>query len=169
MSGIIKNAFQCGSFYVNKKWLSGTLTNWRNTKKSLSILKYLKLYQKTKSFEQISMKLQSIIEKKILKLERYFNGIQNMRSLPDIVIIAGQKAQMNTIKECQKLNIKTITIVDTDCDPELGDLFIPANDDSSSSLNFILGQFQIAINLGRQVLCKNPNFVNETKSILQIV
>ena len=149
---VIKNASRCGSFYINKKWLSGTLTNWKNTKKSLNTLKYLKLYQKTKSFEKISVKMQSIIEKKIYKLERYFGGIQNMTSLPDVVIIVGQQSQINTSKECQKLKIKNITILDTDCNPELVETFIPANNDSSSSLNLILGELQTAINLGRQVL-----------------
>ena len=166
---VIKNASRCGSFYINKKWLSGTLTNWKNTKKSLITLKYLKLYQKTKSFENISVKMQSIIEKKIYKLERYFGGIQNMVSLPDVVIIVGQQSQINASKECKKLNIKNITILDTDCDPELVETFIPANDDSSSSLNLILGELQTAINLGRQVFCKNVEFTTNTQSIFQII
>ena len=166
---VIKNASRCGSFYINKKWLSGTLTNWKNTKKSLNTLKYLKLYQKTKSFEKISVKMQSIIEKKIYKLERYFGGIQNMTSLPDVVIIVGQQSQINTSKECQKLKIKNITILDTDCNPELVETFIPANDDSSSSLNLILGELQTAINLGRQVFCKNVEFTTNTQSIFQII
>ncbi|AGY61406.1 30S ribosomal protein S2 (plastid) [Lotharella oceanica] len=168
-NSVIKNASRCGSFYINKKWLSGTLTNWKNTKKSLNTLKYLKLYQKTKSFEKISVKMQSIIEKKIYKLERYFGGIQNMMSLPNVVIIVGQQSQINASKECQKLKIKNITILDTDCNPELVEMFIPANDDSSSSLNLILGELQTAINLGRQVFCKNINFQTNIQSIFQII
>lgn len=166
---ILKSASRCGSFYINKKWLGGMLTNWKNTKKSLSTLKYLKIYQKTKNFEKISLKTQSVIEKKISKLEKYFGGIQNMTFIPDIVIIVGQQSQTNAAKECKKLNITNITILDTNCDPELVEHFIPANDDLSSSLNLILGELQTAINLGRQVFCKNMDFTKNLQSIFQII
>ena len=73
-----------------------------------------------------------------------------MNSIPDIVIIIGQLEEMNAVKECQKLNLRSITILDTDCDPMLADLFIPANDDSVSSLKIILNEFVQAITLGKK-------------------
>nr|YP_009240507.1 30S ribosomal protein S2 [Lotharella vacuolata]BAU62641.1 30S ribosomal protein S2 [Lotharella vacuolata] len=166
---IKNNAYNCGSFYINKKWLSGTLTNWKNTTNSLTILKYLKLYKKTKNFDETPVKIQTLIQKKISKLERYFGGIQNMKALPEIVIIVGEQTQLNALKECHILKLKSITLLDTNSNPKLVDLFIPANDDSNSSLNFILGEFQLAINLGRQKYLKNKNPLENSNSILRSI
>jgi small subunit ribosomal protein S2 len=160
------NASKCNAFYINNKWLSGMLTNWTNTNGSINTLKYLQIYRKTKNFNKLSMKLRSMIEKKYKKLEKYFGGIKNMEKLPDMVILVGQHAEITASKECKKLGISNITILDTNCNPDLVDLFIPGNDDSSSSLNLILGELQTAINLGRQKLYNN---VNKSNSILEIL
>jgi ribosomal protein S2 len=75
-----------------------------------------------------------------------------MYSRPDIVIIVGQPEEMNAVRECQKLGIPTVTILDTDCDPSLADLFVPANDDSIASLRLILNQFLHDIQTGQKKL-----------------
>lgn len=82
-----------------------------------------------------------------IKLEKFLSGIKDMNKLPDIVIIIGQNKEMNAVRECLKLNISTITIVDTNCDPTLTDFSIPANDDSISSVSLILNQLSNSINL----------------------
>ena len=74
-----------------------------------------------------------------------------MYSIPDVVIIIGQQEEMNAVRECQKLGIRTITILDTDCDPSFADLFIPANDDSVSSIKLLLTEFISAIKKGQQL------------------
>ena len=74
-----------------------------------------------------------------------------MAAIPDIVIIVGQLEEMNAVRECQKLGIRSITILDTDCNPTLADLFIPANDDSVASLQLILNSFLESIRLGQQL------------------
>ena len=73
-----------------------------------------------------------------------------MEKIPDIVIIIGQSEEINAVRECKKLGIRTITILDTDCDPSLADLFIPANDDSISSIKLLLGECVKAIKKGQQ-------------------
>ena len=113
------------------------------------------------------MKTHSIIDKKKNRLEKYFGGIQNMTSLPSTVILVGQHNEITASKECRKLGINNITILDTDCNPEFVDLFIPANDDSSSSLNLILGELQVAINIGRQKFCENLKTWKNSSSILK--
>lgn len=75
------------------------------------------------------------------KLERYLSGIQEMDNLPDLVIIIGQNKEINAVKECLKLKIPLITILDTNCDPSLTNYFIPANDDSISSISLLLNEF----------------------------
>ena len=166
-NSIFYHASRCNSFYINNKWLSGMLTNWENTTRSINTLKYLKVYQKTNMFSKLSMKTHSIIDKKKNRLEKYFGGIQNMTSLPSTVILVGQHNEMTASKECRKLGINNITILDTDCNPEFVDLFIPANDDSSSSLNLILGELQVAINIGRQKFCENLKTWKNSSSILK--
>ncbi len=163
---VLSNAIRCNSLYINNKWLGGMLTNWKNTKKSVEMLRYLELYEKTKTFEKLSVKVRSLLEKKKIRLNKYFGGIKNMTDLPNTVILIGQLAEITALKECKRLNIRNITILDTDCNPELVDIFIPANDDSSSSLNLILGELQTAINIGRQKFFEQDSFNKEKFSIL---
>ena len=73
-----------------------------------------------------------------------------LKKLPDIVIIIGQSKESNAVRECQNLGIKTITLLDTDCDPTLTDLFVPANDDSSCSIEFLLNIFSTFIQKGKK-------------------
>lgn len=83
------------------------------------------------------------------ELERYFSGIKDMSKIPDVVVIIGQIKEINAVKECLKLNIKTVTIVDTNCDPTLTNFFIPANDDSVSSIGLILTEISNSIIKGK--------------------
>ena len=89
-------------------------------------------------------------KKRLMKYRKYLGGVQTMSQLPDIVIIVGQQKEMNAVRECQKLKIPSLTILDTDGDPSLTDFFIPANDDSITSLNFILTQFLKYIQYGQK-------------------
>nr|YP_009472727.1 ribosomal protein S2 [Codium arenicola]ARO74365.1 ribosomal protein S2 [Codium arenicola] len=138
-------AIKCHSFFVNQRWLGGLLTNWRTIKKSIYKLNTLD----TKS-THISAKHTFLKKKKKDKLVKYFRGLQNMQNVPEIVIIIGQQKELNAVYECQKLGLRTITILDTNCNPLLADLFIPANDDSISSIKFILDQLAVAILKGKQ-------------------
>lgn len=82
----------------------------------------------------------------LFKLKKYFSGIKNISTLPNIVIVIGQKKEIIAVKECLKLGVTLITITDTDCDPLLTDYFIPANDDSVLSVGFILNELCKYIN-----------------------
>nr|NP_074969.1 ribosomal protein S2 [Euglena longa]P24352.2 RecName: Full=Small ribosomal subunit protein uS2c; AltName: Full=Plastid 30S ribosomal protein S2 [Euglena longa]CAC24580.1 ribosomal protein S2 [Euglena longa] len=125
------------SFYITEDWLGGTFTNWITTKGCIDKLNYysvdgLKLYDSlTKRERLISRKQQS-------KLAKYYFGIKQMKKIPDVVFLIGQSDLKKAIGECLKLNVPTISILDTDCDPTMTNFFIPANDDSISSIFFIL-------------------------------
>lgn len=82
-----------------------------------------------------------------MKLEKYLSGLKGMKSRPDIVILVGQNHEMNAVKECLKLQIPIITILDTNCDPDMTDFAVPANDDSVGSVSLILNAFSKAINI----------------------
>lgn len=145
---ILKKATEAGAFYVNHRWLGGMLTNWKTIKTSIDTLK---LYQKEEQaglFDRLPKKEAALKRKQKEKLEHYLGGLQEMNQLPDVVIIIGQKEEMNAVLECKKLGLRSITILDTDCDPQLADLFIPANDDSVSSIELILTELTNAIRRG---------------------
>ena len=135
---IVKQAKRCNSFYMNYRWLGGMLTNWSTVKKQIEELKYLEAQEIEGKFESYSKKEHSSKRKEIAKLRRLFNGIKEMKSLPDMVIFTDQIKNSLAIQECKKLGIPTICIVDTNCNPSLIPYPIPANDDSSASINFIL-------------------------------
>jgi small subunit ribosomal protein S2 len=135
---IAKQAKRCNSFYINYRWLGGMLTNWMTVQKQIDLLKDLEKEEFEGKFELLSKKDYSSKRKQIDKLRRLFNGIKDMKSLPDVVIFTSQLKDSLAIQECLRLGIPAISIVDTNCDPDLIPYPIPANDDSSSSINFIL-------------------------------
>ncbi len=147
---VAQAALQCDSHFVNQRWLGGMLTNWNTIKTSITKLNELELKEKNKEFEILPKKQAATYKKEKERLQKYLSGLQTMNSIPDIVIIIGQLEEMNAVKECQKLNLRSVTILDTDCNPMLADLFIPANDDSVSSLKIILNEFVQAITNGKK-------------------
>lgn len=135
---IEQTANECNSWYINKRWLGGLLTNWgrkRNYKN------YKNKYKTKKELAQ-----QERQKKRHLK---YLGGVSSMYKRPDIVVIVGQQKEMNAVRECQKLRIPSLTILDTNGDPTLTDFFIPANDDSDASVRLILNQLSKAIQKGQ--------------------
>jgi small subunit ribosomal protein S2 len=135
---IAKQAKRSESYYINYRWLGGMLTNWSTVQMQIQRLKDLEKQEEEGYFETLSKKDYSSKRKDLDKLRRLFSGIKDMSSLPDIVIFTNQLKDSLAIQECLRLGIPTICIVDTNCDPDLIPYPIPANDDSSSSINFIL-------------------------------
>lgn len=149
---IAKQAKRTNNFYINYRWLGGMLTNWSTIQKRIERLKYLEEQELNGNFETLSKKDYSAQRKEIDKLKRLFNGIKEMTSLPDAVIFTSQLKDSLAIQECLRLGIPTICIVDTNCNPDLIPYPIPANDDSSSSINFILNYLVNRISLGYKTL-----------------
>ena len=127
------------------------LTNWTTVQKQITRLKELERLETDGAFENYSKKEYSKQRKEIDKLRRLFNGIKDMTTLPDAVIFTNQLKDKLAIEECVRLGIPTICIVDTNCNPDLIPYPIPANDDSSSSINFILNYLVNRICLGYNI------------------
>lgn len=144
-----KCAISSNSFYVTKRWLGGTLTNWSTIKGCIDNLKTLIKQELDGSLDLLTKKECLILKKRRVKLEKYFSGIKEMTKIPDVVIIVGQIREINAVKECLKLNIKMVTIIDTNCDPTITDFFVPANDDSVSSVGLILSELSKSIIKGK--------------------
>ncbi len=146
---IAQEASRCGSYYVNQRWLGGMLTNWETIKTRVDRLKELENLDETGALEKRPKKEASMLRRELGKLQKYLGGIKTMRKIPDIVVIVDQKREHNAISECQKLNIPVLSILDTNCDPDVVDIPIPANDDAIRSIKLILGKLADAIHEGR--------------------
>ena len=150
---IAQEAKRCNSFYVNHRWLGGMLTNWSTLKERIDYLKNLEQQEADNTFDLLTKKEATLRRKELKKLRRHLDGIKSMKSIPDVAIVIDQKREMTAIKECRKLGIPVISILDTNCDPDLVDIPIPGNDDAVRSIKLILqsltdniisGQSQIA-------------------------
>ncbi|MBE9167692.1 30S ribosomal protein S2 [Pleurocapsales cyanobacterium LEGE 06147] len=149
-AGIIaQEASRCGSYYVNQRWLGGMLTNWETIKGRVERLKELEHLEETGNIDKRPKKEGAVLRRELNKLQKYLSGIKLMRKVPDIVVIVDQKREHNAIMECQKLGIPIVSILDTNCDPELVDIPIPANDDAIRSIKLIIGKLADAIYEGR--------------------
>jgi small subunit ribosomal protein S2 len=146
---IAQEAKRCNSYYVNHRWLGGMLTNWVTLKSRIARLKSLEKEESDQVFKLLPKKEASLRRKELEKLRRNLNGIKDMDKLPDIVIIIDQKREITAIRECHTLGITIISILDTNCDPDLVDIPIPGNDDAVGSIKLILQSLTDSINIGK--------------------
>lgn len=135
---IAQEATRCDSFYVNHRWLGGMLTNWSTMKERIKHLKELEKQEVSNTFDLLTKKEAALRRKELKKLRQHLDGIKEMDRIPDIAIIIDQKREMTAIKECRKLGIPIVSILDTNCDPDLVDVPIPGNDDAVRSIKLIL-------------------------------
>ena len=135
---IAQEAKRCNSYYVNHRWLGGMLTNWNTLKERIEELKNLEQQEADDTFSLLTKKEAALRRKELQKLRKHLEGIKTMKYLPDIAIIIDQKREMTAIRECRKLGIPVVSILDTNCDPDLVDIPIPGNDDAVRSIKLIL-------------------------------
>lgn len=150
-----------GSFFVNQRWLGGTLTNLKTINNSTKKLSELVALQKFGEISKYSKKEQSIIIKDIEKLNKFFGGIRTMKDLPDVLIVTDPVEEKNAILEARKLNIPIIAICNTNADPDNIDIVIPANNYSIKSVYLIIGILADAIALGQG---KTANYIGKPDS-----
>ena len=144
----MEEAIRSDSYYVTERWLGGTLTNFRTIKRRIGYLDQVEKMEANGTLDVLPKKEVIKIKKEYDKLNSYFCGIRNMKKLPDAMIITDPKKEYIAIKEARKLGIPVFGIVDTNCDPDLVDYVIPANDDAVRALKIILGVLANAINEG---------------------
>ena len=123
--------------------------------------------RKTDYFQNLPKKQAATKQREKERFKKYLNGLTHLIKIPEIVIIVGQPVESNAVRECQRLGLKTITILDTDCDPNLTDLFVPANDESTCSLKFLLNFLSKAIQKGKKDIKKKPIKKEKTPKAIQ--
>lgn len=149
-AGIVaQEAARCGAYYVNQRWLGGMLTNWATIKTRVDRLKELEHRQETGALDLLPKKEAATLRREMEKLQKYLGGIKAMRKVPDIVVIVDQRREYNAVQECQKLDIPIVALLDTNCDPDVVDVPVPANDDAIRSIKLIVGRLADAIYEGR--------------------
>ncbi len=128
----------CGQFYVNHRWLGGTLTNLETIRKSVARWAYLDDIQKKPEFKMMSKKELASLNREKLKLERNLKGVRNMEKYPDAIVIVDAAREHIAVHEAGRLKIPIVALVDTNANPDLIQYPIAANDDAIRSIRIIL-------------------------------
>jgi len=147
---VAREAQRCGMFYVNNRWLGGTLTNWETVRQSVRTLQRLEDLDATgKMAEQFTKKEGIQMRKQISKLDANLCGIKNMPRLPDIMFVIDAKKEAIAVREAERLNIPCIGIVDTNCDPDVVPIPVPGNDDAIRAVQLFCSVISEAVMEGR--------------------
>ncbi len=131
-------ALACGQFYVNQRWLGGTLTNLATIRKSIGRLKYIEQIEQSPEYKKMGKQELAALNREAAKLRRNLEGILEMAQLPDAVVIIDTTREQNAVNEAKRLNIPIVAIVDTNADPEMIDYPIPGNDDAIRAIRIVL-------------------------------
>ncbi len=142
---IAQEAQRCGVPYVNQRWLGGTLTNWRTIRQRIDYLLNLEARRDRGDFERLTKKEALVLQRQIDKLNNRLGGIKEMRELPDLIYVVDVRREITAVKEANKLGIPIVAIVDTNCDPDLIDYVIPANDDAIRAIKLITSKMADAV------------------------
>ena len=140
-----EEAIRSESFYVNSRWLGGTLTNFKTIQKRIRRLKDLEKMEADGTFDLLPKKEVILLKKEAAKLEKNLGGIKEMRKLPAALFVVDPKAEHNAVAEAKILGIPVFGIVDTNCDPDEVDYVIPANDDAIRAVKLIVASMADAI------------------------
>ena len=143
-------AEKCGMFYVNQRWLGGTLTNFGTIRKRIERLTELEKMQEDGTFDVLPKKEVIILKKEMEKLEKNLGGIKDMKELPGVMFIVDPKKERIGILEAKKLGIPVIGLIDTNCNPEDVDYPIPGNDDAIRAVALVADGMANAVIEGRQ-------------------
>ncbi|AZU61514.1 30S ribosomal protein S2 [Neobacillus mesonae] len=140
-----EEAQRSGMYYVNHRWLGGTLTNFETIQKRIGRLKDIEKMAEDGTFEVLPKKEVVQLKKEQERLEKFLGGIKDMKQLPDALFIIDPRKERIAVAEAKKLNIPIVGIVDTNCDPDEIDVVIPANDDAIRAVKLLTSKMADAI------------------------
>ena len=140
-----ESAERTGMYYVTERWLGGTLTNFKTIRSRIKRLDEIENMEKEGKFEVLPKKEVIKLKKEYEKLNRNLCGIREMKKLPNALVIVDPRQEETAIKEARKLHIPVFGIVDTNCDPDMVDYVIPANDDAVRSVKLVIGVLANAV------------------------
>lgn len=138
-------AIRSNMYYINQRWLGGTLTNFATIRKRIARLKDLEKMEEDGTFDILPKKEVMLLNKEKDRLEKVLGGIKDMNKLPDALFIIDPRKERIAVAEAHKLNIPIISIVDTNCDPDEIDKLIPGNDDAIRAVRLLTGKMADAV------------------------
>ncbi|WP_338452074.1 30S ribosomal protein S2 [Niallia oryzisoli] len=140
-----EEAIRSGMYYVNQRWLGGTLTNFETIQKRIARLKEIERMAEDGTFDVLPKKEVVQLKKQQERLEKFLGGIKDMKQLPDALFIIDPRKERIAVAEAHKLNIPIVGMVDTNCDPDEIDVVIPANDDAIRAVKLLTAKMADAI------------------------
>ena len=146
---VAEEAQRCGMFWVNQRWLGGTLTNWATLQKSLKRLKDLKAMKEDGRMAQLSKKEAARLERELKHLQQNMEGVENMTTPPDAIFVIDSNSEEIAVREARRMGIPVVSVVDTNCDPDLVDWVIPGNDDALRAIRLFTSKVSDAVLEGR--------------------
>ncbi|AUW95798.1 30S ribosomal protein S2 [Streptococcus pluranimalium] len=168
---VAEEATRAGQYYINHRWLGGTLTNWDTIQKRIARLKEIKAMEENGTFEVLPKKEVALLNKQRARLEKFLGGIEDMPRIPDVMYIVDPHKEQIAVKEAKKLGIPVVAMVDTNADPDEIDVIIPANDDAIRAVKLITSKLADAVIEGNQGEDAGADFQEEAsaESIEEIV
>lgn len=149
-AAIADEALRCGQFYVNERWLGGMLTNYKTISTRIRRLYEIKNMEQDGIFEKLTKKEVTKLRQELERLEKYLNGIREMKGMPGAVFVVDPKKERIAVKEARILGIPIVGMCDTNCDPDDVDYVIPANDDAIRAVRLIAAKMADAVIEGNQ-------------------
>jgi small subunit ribosomal protein S2 len=147
---IAEEALRCGTHFVNRRWLGGTLTNFPTIKLSIERMKKMETMVEDGTVDQMPNKEASKLRRELSKLQRNLDGLRHMERRPDLLYIIDPDVELNAVHEANLLRIPVIAIVDTNCNPDPIDFLIPGNDDAIKATKLITARIADAVLEGRE-------------------
>ena len=147
---IKEEAERSGNYYINQRWLGGTLTNFGTIQKRVARLKAIEKMEEDGTFEVLPKKEVVQLKKQHERLVKFLGGIRDMKAIPDVMFVVDPRKERIAVAEARKLNIPLVGIVDTNCDPDEIDYVIPANDDAIRAVKLLTAKMADALLEARQ-------------------
>jgi small subunit ribosomal protein S2 len=146
---VAEEARRCGMFFVNNRWLGGTLTNWATLQKSIKRLKTLKAMIEDGRMAQLSKKEAARLERELKHLQQNLEGVENMTMQPDAMFVIDSHTELIAVREARRMGIPVVAIVDTNSDPDQVNWVIPGNDDALRAIRLFTSKIADAVLEGR--------------------
>ena len=167
-----EEAERCGMYYVNSRWLGGTLTNFKTIRSRIDRMVKLEKMEQSGEFDLLPKKEVAKLKEEMAKLQTNLNGIRDMNKLPGVMFVVDPHNEEIAVKEARKLNIPIVAITDTNCDPDVIDCVIPGNDDAIRAVKLIssvIANAVIEANQGETPVLEVPESDEEPTSIEEVV
>jgi small subunit ribosomal protein S2 len=146
---VAEEARRCGMFFVNNRWLGGTLTNWATLQKSIKRLKTLKAMIEDGRMAQLSKKEAARLERELKHLQQNLEGVENMTMQPDAMFVVDSHTEQIAVREARRMGVPVVAIVDTNSDPDQVDWVIPGNDDALRAIRLFTSKIADSVLEGR--------------------